>query len=139
MLETLKYFITDVENFKSENFIEPSLEAAEHHCIVGTMPDYVKAMYSICRRIEKDRDTLGVEMKHAMTSRRKELDKRFSETNQTYNTFSHILMFEIRSVFELWDKQFIVLLTGYRVAYTDEPDLHGLMAQTLSPLGIIIR
>lgn len=134
MLETLKYFISDVENFKQENHLEPLSESQEGDVIVGLMPDHIRSMYAIVRKVEKERDALCVEIKYMNTTQQNNANNHFTEVNHTFYTYYKLLMFEVRSHFELWDKNKIILLTGYRVAYSNTPDADDLFSR----LGIRI-
>lgn len=129
MLETLKFFISDVEGFDKSNHLEPLSESQEGDVIVGLMPDYIRSMYAIVRKVEKDRDALSVEMKYMNIAQRNNTNSHFAEVNHTFYTYYQLLMFEIRSHFDLWDKQKIMLLTGYRVAYSNTPDSNDIFSQ----------
>lgn len=134
MLDTLKFFINDVENFDKSNHLEPLSESQEGDVIVGLMPDHIRSMYAIVRKVEKDRDALSVEMKYMNTTQRNNVSNRFAEVNHTFYTYYQLLMFEVRSHFELWDKNKIMLLTGFRVAYSNTPDVNDI----IGALGIRI-
>lgn len=127
-------FISDVENFDKSNHLEPLSESQEGDVIVGLMPDYIRSMYAIVRKVEKDRDALTIEMKYMNTTQRNNTSNRFAEVNHTFYTYYQLLMFEVRSYFELWDKNKIMLLTGYRVAYSNTPDVNDM----IGALGIRI-
>jgi hypothetical protein len=124
MFDTLKMLMSEVDGLKEADYLEPHLEPGEGDVIVGIMPDHLRAMYTICRKMEKGRDTYAIEMKYMTVDRKNACMMHFSEVDQSFYLLYSILIFETRSHFRLWDKHQIFFFTGYRVGYQNPSDFN---------------
>jgi hypothetical protein len=124
MFDTVKMFMTEVSSLKEADYLEPYLEPGEGDHIIGIMPDHLKAMYTICRKMEKSRDTFAIEMKYMTADKKDACMMYFSEIDQSFYLLYSILIFETRSHFHLWDKHQILFFSKYRAGYQNPPDFN---------------